>query len=614
MSDTADDAGTVSVTKILVLDILTNVGWMIANFFTSLFIGNSGDFNGGIFTKSFSIGLIIALLNPLIKQRLLFPAIVNWQENPERAQKNILLYEKLLLAIPLLLAFTIPFFISWEIGIIHNTSVFLSLFFSTLGNIFLIGTIFCSSTIRHFEKWAAFVPVTVQYVPFSIMKRISYTAIICIVAVLLLALAPIVRHDGTDIHDKLLTAVLPLSLYGVFFSVFSIGLIVKSIHVRISLIQQLIKNLANGNYRQNTISAWTRDELSLLLNDFNTFLTFNQKFFHDLKHTVSVSGTTAEVLSSNMDNTAQAVQKITNNVLSIHDRIQDQTSGISQMQQTLLFTASNIESLDSSIEKQAAAVTESVATIEEMVANIQSVSRTVQNNMGSINLLNNAANLGNTAISNAHNIVKAISEQSDGLLETGSVIQHIANQTNLLAMNAAIEASHAGGSVGKGFSVVAGEIRKLAEEASAQGKTITVVLKTLKEQIDSLSDVAAVVSNQFKEIMSMLLTVNNGSDVIMAAMTEQNEGSSQILQAIKEISSITAAVKQGSRDILSGNTEVSNGITELVEISHVVSGAMDQVADDTDKITGIVDKVTEISGQNEEAVVTVMQYLKQLSL
>lgn len=122
--------------KILILDFCTNLGWIAANFFTAPFVGSSGNLSDVIRSKAFIIGVLIAVLNPVIKQLLLFPAIINWEENPEKAKRNILLYEKLLLGIPLLIAFTVPFLISYEMNLLQNTGIFLSAVFSTIGNIF----------------------------------------------------------------------------------------------------------------------------------------------------------------------------------------------------------------------------------------------------------------------------------------------------------------------------------------------------------------------------------------------------------------------------------------------------------------------------------------------
>ncbi|EEV21525.1 cytochrome C oxidase subunit II, transmembrane [Treponema vincentii ATCC 35580] len=321
--------------QILIFDLCTNLGWIAANFITSPFVGSMGGIEAVVKTKAFIACVIIAALNPIIKQRLLFPAILNWKEDLHKAKKYIVLYEKLLLAFPLTMAFTVPFFISLEMGLLQNTGIFLSAVFSTTGNILLIGGLFCACAVRSFEKWAMFVPIDEESLSLSMLKRVALVSITCIVAIVLLVLSPLVRYQQHNVHAKLMTAVLPLFIYGLILSVFNLLSIIRSFERRIALIQQIVKMLAHGDYRQELLRAWTRDELSLLLQDVNTFLTFNKTFLHDLNKSVTVSTDTAETLSSNMKMTSNAVKAITESVLSVQNHIQNQSEGILKMQATI---------------------------------------------------------------------------------------------------------------------------------------------------------------------------------------------------------------------------------------------------------------------------------------
>lgn len=599
--------------QLLILDLCTNLGWIAANFITSPFVGSTGSLSEVVRTKAFIIGVVLAAINPIVRYRLMIPVLINWKEDPDRAKKYIVLYERFILIIPLALAFTIPVFISMEMGLLGNMGIFLSALFSTIGNIFLIGSLFCSSTIRSFEKWVSFVPVEADSLTLSMLKRVALMSVTCIVAVVLLVLAPIVRYEQNNVHAQLFTAILPLFIYSLFFSVFNLLKIIHSSERRIILVQNVVKDLADGNYRQDFLKVWSRDEVSLLLLDINKLLAFNKTFLKELNDSVTVSTHTAEVLSSNMKITSNAAEKIGQRVSFVRDHIKEQSNGVLEMQESLYQAIENIESLDNSIETQSTSISQAVLVIERMVADIQSVTRTIENTFDSIKHLNTAADAGNTAVSNAHTIVKNISEQSEGLLEASSVIQHIASQTNLLAMNAAIEASHAG-EVGKGFAVVADEIRKLAEESSTQGKNITTVLKTLKEKIEELNSVAEATSVQFAEIMRQLSTVNSGSNTIMESMAIQNNGNTQVLEAVKEVNAITAQVKQSSLQIRSGNTEVGKEMSKLVEISQNIDTIISSVSGDTEQIRKVIDEVSETSSQNRHAVQSIMKYLNQLSL
>ncbi len=166
-----------------------------------------------------------------------------------------------------------------------------------------------------------------------------------------------------------------------------------------------------------------------------------------------------------------------------------------------------------------------------MLANIQSVTQTLMKNVENVTELTQSSEAGHEGLRDVAYDIQDIARESEGLLEINAVMENIASQTNLLSMNAAIEAAHAGES-GKGFAVVADEIRKLAESSSEQSKTISTVLKKIKASIDKISLSTDNVLKKFEVIDRGVKIVAEQEENIRNAMEEQDQGSKQILEAI----------------------------------------------------------------------------------
>jgi len=175
-------------------------------------------------------------------------------------------------------------------------------------------------------------------------------------------------------------------------------------------------------------------------------------------------------ITTEMDKTFLAyISRAINHVISVAD-VFKQTKQINQ----------NIGALASNIEKQAVAVAQSSSAVEQMTTNIASVSNVLGENNKVMEALLSASVEGTEGIKKVTEIMKNLAENSKVLQDTNKMIQSIATQTDLLAINASIEAANAG-EYGRGFAVLASEIRKLAENCSSQGQSIT--FKNIAEQV-----------------------------------------------------------------------------------------------------------------------------------
>ena len=186
-------------------------------------------------------------------------------------------------------------------------------------------------------------------------------------------------------------------------------------------------------------------------------------------------------------------------------------------------------------------------------------------------------------------------------MEASTVIQHIASQTNLLAMNAAIEAAHAG-EAGKGFAVVASEIRQLAEDSDGQGKTITSTLKLVSNEIESLFNSSQIVETKFNTIFTLSEQVREISNKLTEAMREQENGGNEVLQAFKKINEVTTEVQLHSGQMLQGSGKITEEIKKLSGINQVVKDSINEMAIGATQINNAVREVASLAENNKDSI------------
>lgn len=306
-------------------------------------------------------------------------------------------------------------------------------------------------------------------------------------------------------------------------------------------------------------------------------------------------------LAQNMSETAGAANEISTHIEDVKRKIFTQASSVTETSATIEEIIQTIKQLNTSIATQAASVSESSSAIEEMVANIASITKTLERTDESIKLLASATSDGKETLHSSNAITQKIAEESGSLIEASGVIQHIASQTNLLAMNAAIEAAHAG-EAGKGFAVVADEIRKLAEDSATQGKTITTTLKQFGTEIESLSNSAQSVEEKFNAIFNLSEQVKMMSNQLTEAMREQENASREVLTAIKNINTVTVEVNSGSAEMLKGGEKAAKEMAILDDLTRVITGSMDEMTSGASYINTSVQEVNQITQRNKESI------------
>jgi methyl-accepting chemotaxis protein len=239
-----------------------------------------------------------------------------------------------------------------------------------------------------------------------------------------------------------------------------------------------------------------------------------------------------------------------------------------------------------------------------MTANIHSVRNTLLKNSENVEELTGASENGKVGVQAVAEKIQEIVRQSEGLLEINAVMENIAAQTNLLSMNAAIEAAHAG-EVGKGFAVVAGEIRKLAESSSAQSKSTASMLKKIKASIDGITAASNDVLSRFNVIDEKVQTVSSHEVNIRNAMEEQEVGGRQILESMNRLKEISVTVKESADEMLEAGDNLSHETSDFIKTSNESMGSMNDIINGAMKEIKSAIALTDETGEEKKKILAI---------
>ena len=423
--------------------------------------------------------------------------------------------------------------------------------------------------------------------------------------------------DGNYLYNAIKAGKTQKIIVGVISIVLGLAMLalfLRMIFSRIEKVSAILKELSLGEGDlTRRLEIDKEDEIGELSSYLNTTLDKIKNLVVVIKEESSNLHNIGNNLAANMQQTAGAVSQITESIQNIKQKITGQSDSVSQTHSTMEQVTTTIARLGKNVETQSTSVSESSLAIEDMMANVQNVASTLVRNAENFNELIEVSDEGRNSLKMITSDIQEIAMESNGLREINRVIENIAAQTNFLSMNAAIEAAHAG-DAGKGFSVVAGEIRKLAEESSTQSTNVSRVLKKMIKAIDGINVSASSVMEKFEAIDDKVRTVSDLEVGVRRAMEEQGHDSERILEAVYRMNEQTQMVKQGSEEMRSGSKEVIVESRNLEKVTVEISDGMNEMAGSANEINTAVSHVNKMSMKTREHIETLIDEVSKFKV
>jgi methyl-accepting chemotaxis protein len=349
------------------------------------------------------------------------------------------------------------------------------------------------------------------------------------------------------------------------------------------------KELAHGDLTLH-LDVDGDDEIGIQGRNLNAAVNSIKVLIGNVKTMAAEADTLKNDVAVGSNETNTAVSEISENLHAVDSQFEEFINTFDEAYAAVNQISSSISSLDMEIEKQVAAVTQSSASMEEMLASIKNVSETSASKGEAAENLIQVTISGQEKLSSMMDIVKEIGTSIDKVVEITTIINGVSERSNILSMNAAIEAAHAGES-GKGFAVVAEEMRVLADSTSEHARIIDSTLRGNVDEIKRLVSMSNESQQAFGEIAGEVKNVAGALTEISHAMIELSQGSNEIVIAIETLRGISSVVQNGAGEMKVGSSAISNIFDSVKELSQSSSEAVRDIAAGTEEIHNFVNSL-----------------------
>jgi len=394
----------------------------------------------------------------------------------------------------------------------------------------------------------------------------------------------------------------------VIFNVFVRRLVLLPI---VSL-RSTLAEMATGNLNAHG-SITSKDELGALSSSIDQIGLGLTKLIRGINEKINGVEELSQKLNDRVNSTNDAVKDIVFSIDQTNNDMQLQSGNVSLTSNTVSALARQIGVLGDAIGRQEGSIEESSAAIEEMISNIKSISNMNAYAEGKVVELESSSEVGLNNVKEVSTMISEINEKSQNLIEANSLIAGIAAQTNLLAMNAAIEAAHAGNH-GKGFAVVADEIRKLAEQSAEQSKNVNQSISVIQNAIESVVQASSNTSDSFSKIKEEIQEVSNAFASVKGAMEEQVAGGERVFASLVQMKDISNEVVGYSKEMREGNKSLMDTVEAFKQSTQAIESAIKGILNRVEHIRTEIGGIESLSEGNRDYLAQIIHEMDKFEL
>ena len=452
------------------------------------------------------------------------------------------------------------------------------------------------------------------------MKTSKYTyslATIIINAMLLMGWHVFCSGYSAIRHDWTVQYFARKGLYALFMSGFItlplIIMVLYQLRKRFTITIQQIDDLRQKGDLATRLNIGTFDDFGTIMTSMNKLMDFLQVSLNTLKNESGSVGAAADELLLITDNSSTSMDMIVNSFEEMHKQNAEKDALLESAKNNIYKLNEDASKVSQTMQEQAIAEEQNADAISQMAENTNQINELIKQAKQLSKNLSDSSEAGSAEVQKTELVINSVSEKSKQMSEVIQVIQQVASQTNLLAMNAAIEAAHAG-EAGQGFSVVADEIRKLAESTQSQAKSIKDLIIEITKAIQNGSSSMQDTKAMFYKIQEEIVTQTNVVENIAQTMEIQSTGAEEILSTTNKISQNIQSVNEIIKNQANYTEEITEGIKDVVELSGKIDGSMNLslgILKDFSQSIGIVNEKAQA---NQKSVQTINDELGKFEL